>query len=379
VEVIMTHTVRALRELGQSVWLDFIERTLLTSGELGRLIKQDGLAGMTSNPTIFQKAISSGNAYDDQIREAATTAKSDVEVFEDLAVRDIQTACDLFRPLYDSTAAGDGLVSIEVSPRLASDTEGSITEARRLWKEVRRPNLMVKIPGTREGLPAIEQCLAEGMNINITLLFAVERYEEVIEAYFSGLERRVRQNQPIDRIASVASFFVSRVDTKVDKALAEIAGKDAGRKAEAETLMGKIAVANAKVAYEAFEKSLRTKRWEALAKKGARAQRPLWASTSTKNPAYPDVYYVEALIGPHTVDTMPPETLKAYLDHGQPEVRVNRDLSAAHDAVARLEKLGIPLERVTRELEQEGVKAFSDSFDQLLKSVAKKKEALRVA
>ncbi len=276
----------------------------------------------------------------------------------------------------------DGFVSIEVAPRLARDTEGSIAEARRLWKACNRPNVMVKIPGTREGLPAIRQCLAEGININITLLFSVDRYREVMEAYLAAMEERAGKNQPVDRIRSVASFFVSRVDTNADKKLDAIA-KDAGRSSSdrdaAKRLRGKLAIANARIAYEVFEKVFGSPRFTALKAKGVKVQRPLWASTSTKDPAYPDLYYVEALVAPESVDTMPPETFEAYRDHGDPKVRIREDLDAAHAVMRDLAALGVDADRIAVELEEEGVRKFSDSYDQLLKAVAEKEKAMRVA
>src|SRR6185503_9757626 len=276
-----------LTRLGQSVWLDFITRDLLRSGELSRLIVEDGLRGMTTNPTIFEKAIAGSTLYDGDIRRVAAGGANPGRVIESLAVADVRTACDAFRPLYETTEGRDGFVSIEVSPELAYDTEATVVDARRLWQTVDRPNLMVKIPGTKEGLPAIERCLTEGMSINVTLLFGLERYAEVREAYLSALEQRVQRGQPVDRIASVASFFVSRVDSRVDKELAKKG--DAGK-----ALSGQIAIANAQVAYADFTKTFCGDRWEALAKHGARVQRPLWASTSTKDPNLSDVLYVEA-------------------------------------------------------------------------------------
>jgi transaldolase len=372
------HAIRKLHELGQSAWYDYIERNLVVSGELKRLIEEDGLAGMTSNPTIFDNAIRSGHDYDASIRAAASRGESDVEILEGLTTDDIRGACDVFRPLYDASGTTDGLVSIEVSPRLAHDTKGSIAEAKRLWQRVDRPNLMVKIPGTREGLPAIYECLSAGININITLLFSVERYSEVILAYIAALEDRDKRGERLDRISSVASFFVSRVDTKVDKALSAIVERAPSEalRDEARALQGKIAICNAKVAYDRFRRAFQGPRWERLAAQGARPQRVLWGSTSTKNPRLPDVYYVEALIGPHTVDTMPPKTFRAYIDHGRPEVRLDRDLATCQGELARLETLGLSLPRMTQELEDEGVASFSASFDAALGSVAEKRRAL---
>ncbi len=367
----MVNPLRKLHDLGQSVWLDYIRRDLLTSGELGRLIENDGLAGMTSNPTIFDKAISETDLYDDDVRMAGPDAEP-ARVFEALAVSDIQAACERFAARYEEAEGHDGLVSIEVNPHLADDTEGTISEVRRLWREVDRDNVMVKIPGTKAGLPAIRRCLAEGININITLLFSVDRYREVMEAWFSAMEERVERGSAVDRIASVASFFVSRVDTKVDQRLKGLA-------APAEALVGKIAIDNARLAYRAFEETFQGERFDALAEHGARVQRPLWASTSTKNPDYPDVYYVETLIAPHTVNTLPPETMDAYRDHGDPAVRIRDDLDGARERIQALEDEGIDLTEVTDELEREGVEKFAASYDELLADIAEKQRQVQHA
>jgi len=373
--------LKRLCELGQSVWYDYIRRDLYTSGELKRLIEEDGLRGMTSNPTIFQKAIAETELYDEDIRREASQGKDPSAIFEALAVEDVRRAADVFRPVYDRSEGRDGFVSIEVAPRLAHDTEGSIAGARRLWKACDRPNVMVKIPGTKEGVPAIRKCLAEGININITLLFSVERHREVMEAYLSACEERVAAGKPVDRLPSVASFFVSRVDTNVDKKLDRIAkeGKNDREKGLAKELRGKVAIANARIAYQAFEEVFGGSRFAALKAQGARVQRPLWASTSTKDPAYPELYYAEALVAPDTVDTLPPETFAAYRDHGDPKVRIHDDLPGAHAAFRGLGELGIDARQVSRELEEEGVKKFADSFDSLLKALEEKEKAMRVA
>jgi transaldolase len=371
-----TNPLRRLGELGQSVWYDFIRRDLYQGPELKRLIEQDGLSGMTSNPTIFQKAIADSALYDDDIRNAGAEGKDSAAIFEALAVADVSAAADIFRPVYDASGGDDGFVSIEVGPRLARDTKGTIAEARRLWSACGRPNVMVKIPGTAEGLPAIRQCLSEGININITLLFSVPRYREVMEAYLSALEDRVRRKEKIDRIRSVASFFVSRVDTNVDKKLDALT-KSGNAKAGA--LRAKLGVANARVAYQAFQEVFGAARFAALKGEAARLQKPLWASTSTKDPSLPDLYYVEALIAPTSVDTMPPETFAAYRDHGDPKVRIGDDLPGAHAAFEALAAVGIDFGVVARELEDEGVKKFSDSFDGLLKTIAEKERSMRVA
>ncbi|HXO25947.1 MAG TPA: transaldolase, partial [Thermoanaerobaculia bacterium] len=325
-----------LVELGQSVWYDYIRRDLYQGPELRRLIEEDGLRGMTSNPTIFQQAIAKTELYDDDIRRLGEQGLPTAEIFEALAVEDVSRAADAFRLVYETVRADDGYVSIEVEPHLALDTAGSVEAARRLWKRCDRPNVMVKIPGTGPGVPAIRQCLAEGININITLLFSVERYREVMEAYLSALEARVAAGQPVDRLRSVASFFVSRVDTNVDKKLDAIAA-DAARpdrqRQLARELRGKTAIANARLAYRAFEEVFSGERYAKLREQGASRQRPLWASTSTKDPAYPDLYYVEALVAPDTVDTMPRETFEAYKDHGNPRVRIHDDLDRAQDVL----------------------------------------------
>jgi len=360
-----------LGEQGQSPWLDYITRDLLQTGELQRLIAQDGLRGMTTNPTIFEKAVAGSDRYDADIRSLADSGLKPAEIFETLAVADVRSACDMFLPLYRSANGGDGFVSIEVSPELANDTEGTVREARRLWEAVDRPNVMIKIPGTREGLPAITRCLARGLNVNVTLLFSVERYREVMEAFFTGLEQRKARREPINHVASVASFFVSRVDTKLDPVIEK--HDDAGVRA----LRGKVAIANAVVAYDAFLETFRGPRWDALAKDGAPVQRPLWASTSTKDPAYPDVHYVEPLIAAHTVNTLPPDTFKAYGHHGKPQPRITpQAIAEAKTHLATLAGSGISLEETTRWLEEDGVTKFKASFTTLLNGVGQKAMAL---
>ncbi|MGH7673119.1 MAG: transaldolase [Gemmatimonadales bacterium] len=346
------HPLIRLGQLGQSPWLDFITRDLLTSGTLRRMIEQDGLRGMTTNPTIFEKAVGGSDLYDADIRALMERGLEPAGIFEAIAVADVRQACDLFRPLHQATGGADGFVSIEVSPELAYDTGETLRAARRLWAAVDRPNVMIKIPGTKEGLPAVERALSEGINVNITLLFSVDRYEEVIAAYLAGVER-----QP--RAASVASFFVSRVDTKLDPKLPP-------------ELRGTIAIANAVVAYEQFGRAFSGPRWERSAKRGARVQRPLWASTSAKDPAYSDVHYVEPLVAPHTVNTLPPDTFAAYKDHGAPRVTIHEQLPAARARLAALTELGIDLGEATRELEKEGVAKFAASYAQLLGVVGQK-------
>lgn len=363
-----------LRELGQSVWLDYIRRDLFAA-ELDRLIEEDGLAGITSNPTIFDKAISETDLYDERIR-ACPPGAPPAAVFEQLAVADVREAADHFRSLYDHSQGRDGFVSIEVRPALAHDTAGTIEEVRRLWTACERPNVMVKIPGTREGIPAIRQCLAEGINVNVTLLFSVRRYLEVADAWFAALEERVERRLPVERVASVASFFVSRVDTKVDGRLDALAAAKGGPAPERiRALRGQIGIANAKVAFEHFEARFRSPRFAALEAAGARLQRPLWASTSTKDPAFPDVYYVEHLIAPDSVDTLPPATLRAFREHGRPAIRIHDGLDEAHRALAALRELGIDFDGVTRELEEEGVRKFAGSYDALLATIRKEQQA----
>ena len=359
-----------LGELGQSPWYDFITRDLLASGELRALIERDGLLGMTSNPTIFEKAITGSSDYDLDIRRLAGEGRSTAEIFEALAVADVQDACDEFRDVYDATGGADGLVSLEVSPTLANDAAGTEAEARRLWAAVGRPNLMIKIPGTLEGLGAIERCIGDGINVNVTLLFSTARHEQVMEAYLRGLERRAAVGECLAHIASVASYFVSRVDTKVDPMLDRL-GK-AG-------IRSQVAIANAAMAYVAFERTFQGPRWQALAGRGARPQRPLWASTSTKDPKLPDTYYVEALIAPLTVNTLPPDTFAAYRDHGRPVERIRDEIAAAPKCLEAVAAAGISLGTVTRELEAEGVEKFAASYRALLQGIGTKLEALAAA
>jgi transaldolase len=363
---------------GQSVWQDDISRDMLNRGEIRKAIEETGIRGLTSNPTIFEKAIAAGNAYDEEIATLLERNLDAAEIFETVAVHDIQAACDLFRPVYDSANGRDGFVSIEVSPLSARDGEQTAEEARRLWAAVDRPNLMVKIPGTSEGAPVVGQMLKEGVNINITLLFSVASYEQVARAYLEALTTRQAANQPIDRLASVASFFVSRVDTLVDKLLDEkiaAVSSDAERQ-RLESLKGKAAIANAKIAYESFQRLFSGPAWEKLAAAGAAVQRPLWASTSVKNPAYPDVMYVDELIGPDTVNTMPRPTIAAFLDHGTVERTIDRDVDDAHQTMKDLAAVGIDMDAVTRQLEEEGIASFVKSFESLLAGVGSKRSQL---
>ncbi len=351
---------------GQSLWLDYIRRTYIDSGEMQESI-DSGIRGVTSNPSIFEKAIAGSSDYDDAIREMAGSDLSDEAVYEALALEDIGRAADLFRPLYDETDGRDGFISLEVSPALAHDTSGTIGEARRLWKALDRPNIMIKVPATKEGLPAILTLISEGINVNITLIFSVENYTDVFHAYMRGLEVAADNGLDISRIASVASFFVSRVDSAVDKQLEALGNTE---------LQGKIAIANAKVAYERFQQLIYDPDWTALAQSGARVQRPLWGSTSTKNPAYPDTLYVDQLIGPHTVNTAPQETIEAFIDHGTVATTITENVAEAHAQLAALEALGIDLEAVTDKLQADGVASFASAFDSLLASVATKRAQL---
>jgi transaldolase/glucose-6-phosphate isomerase len=363
-----------LKQLGQSIWLDSIRRGHILSGALKKMIDEDGIAGETANPSIFEKAIAGSHDYDDAIRKLVNAGKNALEIYETLAIEDVQMACDVFRPTYDATDGADGFVSIEVSPKLAYDTHGTIAEAKRFFKAVNRPNVMIKIPGTKEGIPAIEECLYAGLNINITLLFAVQAYEEVAWAYIRALERRAAEGKPIDRIASVASFFVSRIDTLVDKLLADKMREtqDPARIAQLEALGGKTAIANAKMAYALFKQIFNDPRFIALKQKGARVQRPLWASTSTKNPEYPDTLYVDALIGPATINTLPIETIEAFRDHGTPRATIEENLDGAKKILADLAEVGISLDAVTAQVLDEGVVKFDQALDQLLQSIEAK-------
>jgi len=367
-----------LSKLGQSVWYDNIERKLITSGELRRLIDEDDLRGVTSNPAIFEKAISGSDLYEDQIRELAAGSASALEIYEALAIRDIQSAADELLRVYEKTAALDGYVSLECSPLLANDTQGTIDEARRLWGLVGRKNVMIKIPGTPEGIPAIEQCIYEGININITLLFSLSSYEATMEAYIRGLERRADEGKPVTGIASVASFFVSRIDSAVDKKLQEAISQaaSASDQQSLKSLSGRIAIANAKMAYQRYKQIFHGERFAKLKAAGAQVQRPLWASTSTKNPAYSDVYYVEALIGSETVDTIPPATLTAFRDHGVAKITIEDHLDEESARLAELESFGISLNEITRQVLLDGVRLFVEPFEKLLKSIEAKRDEI---
>lgn len=355
-------------ELGQSIWYDNIEKKLLENGELARMIAAGEIYGVTSNPSIFNNAIAKSNDYDADLLPLLAEGKSPIDVFEALAVKDIQAACDLFADLYAKTNGGDGYVSLEVNPELAHDTEGTVAEAKKLWKLVDRPNLMVKIPATLAGIPAVAQAIAAGINVNVTLIFSQERYQMVMDAYLAGLEQRVAAGQPVDRIASVASFFVSRMDSKVDKMLEEV-GTD-----EAKALMGKSAVANAKLAYQRYLTTFGGERFKKIKAVGGKAQRPLWASTSTKNPAYPDTLYVDTLIGADTVNTIPPKTLVSFLDHGIVAETIVEKIPSQEQIINGLEAQGVSVKTVTDELEAEGVASFSKAFADLLNVIESRKE-----
>jgi transaldolase / glucose-6-phosphate isomerase len=365
--------LKALLAYGQSPWMDYIRRDLLTSGGLKNYIDNDGLRGMTSNPAIFEKAITGSNVYSD-ILNSPDAKKLDAKgLFERIAIRDVQDACDIFKSVYTESKRRDGYVSLEVSPYLANNTQGTIEEARRLWKSVDRPNVMIKVPATPEGIPAIRQLLEDGLNINITLLFAQSAYEKVAEAFLAALEARSAKGQDISQIASVASFFVSRIDSLIDGKIDELlkTAADPARKALLESIHGKIAIANAKLTYKKYQELFGAPRWNALSAKGAQTQRLLWASTSTKNPKYRDVLYVEELIGTDTVDTIPPATFDAFRDHGKLRKSLTEDVNAARSTMDNLAKAGISMKEVTDKLLVDGVKLFSDAFKQLLDATGK--------
>jgi transaldolase len=373
----MTNPLRELEALGQSVWLDDIDREHLRSGLFERLIEEDGLSGATGNPTIFEHSIDHGTAYDEQMRQLIAEGKDAQTIYETLAMTDVRQVADLLRPTYERVDGQDGFVSIEVSPYLAQDTEGTLAEVRRFWQTIERPNLMVKIPSTPAGVPAIRQALAEGININITLIFSIENYLQVAEAYLSALEERVAAGQDISRIASVASFFVSRVDVLVDHLLEEkIKAVGTSAKPQLKDLEGKAAIANARLAYQEFKRLFSGPRFAALKQHGARVQRPLWASTSTKNPAYRDVLYVEELIGSDTVNTMPLVTIESFRDHGRVRRSIEDQLSQAKAQLAALAEIGISYDQVTRQLQVEGVQKFIDSFQKLFACIDRKRQGL---
>lgn len=375
----MNQSMILYEQAGQSAWYDNIQRKLLKNGEMSRMISQGEIRGVTSNPAIFMNAITKSEDYDESLIPMAQAGANATEIFFQLAIEDIQATADLFQPLYNETLGGDGFVSLEVSPYLAHDTAGTIEEAKRLWKRVNRPNLMIKIPATKAGLPAITEALAEGINVNVTLIFSRQRYAEVMEAHLAGLEKRLEKGLPIERIASVASFFVSRVDTNIDPRLHAIIDRQDAQGDIAKQLIGKAAIANARLAYADFKTFIATKRFQKILANSARPQRPLWASTSTKNPAYRDVIYVEELVGENTVNTMPPQTLAAFLEHGVVRAgSLEENLLEAQKSLDNLEDLGISMKAVTQQLEDEGVKAFSDAFTALLNAVEKRSQVAAV-
>ena len=369
-----TNPVKELLNYGQSMWLDYIRRDLITSGALKKMIEDDGLRGMTSNPSIFEKAIAESSLYDDILKSLASRNDLDTTArYEQIAIRDIQGAADVLRPVYDSSKCRDGYVSLEVSPLLARKTEETIEEARRLWKAVNRENVMIKIPGTAEGLPAIRQAIGEGINVNVTLLFAQEVYEKVAEAHIGGLEDLAKRGGNLKKIGGVASFFISRIDSLVDSMINDKlkATTDAQQQTLLKGLLGKVAIANGKLTYQRYQRIFSGPRWQALAAQGAQTQRVLWASTSTKNPAYRDVMYVEELIGPDTVNTMPPATIDAFRDHGKLRNSLTEDVAGAQKVMDDLAKVGISIKEVTTKLTDDGVKLFADAFHKLLAAVEK--------
>jgi transaldolase len=353
-----------LANLGQSVWLDYISHSLITLGELEDLIDK-GLRGITSNPSIFEKAIDEGSDYDDILQKLAMEGKSSDEIYEALIIRDIREGADLMRPVYDATMGFDGYVSLEVNPRLAHDTNGTIKEAQHLFAELERPNVFIKVPATPAGVPAIETLISEGINVNVTLVFSLAQYEAIAHAYISGLEKLASSGGNINQVASVASFFISRIDTSVDQALEKIGNTE---------LQGKIGIASAKMAYSRFHEIFSGHHWEQLAASGARVQRPLWASTSAKNPAYPDTIYVDSLIGPKTVNTLPKATMQAFIDHGHVALTLETGLEEANAQLTRLSDLGIELDKITRKLQEDGVDSFAKAFGTLMKSINEKKQ-----
>lgn len=373
-----SHPLLDLKQHGQSVWLDNLSRPLIRSGELQRLVQEDGITGVTSNPAIFNKAMTSGTAYDEAMTKLVQAGKTTLEIYEALAITDIQDACDVLRPVHDATGGSDGFVSLEVSPHLADDTQGTIEEAARLWNTVGRRNLLVKIPGTAAGVPAVEACLTRGINVNVTLLFSLAAHADVIDAHIRALKTRAGKGEDLRQIASVASFFLSRIDVKLDPMLASMA-RDGEHATKARDLMGKVAVANAKLAYGLWQGKMESADWRALAAEGARVQKPLWASTSTKNPDYSDVMYVEPLIGPNTVNTMPDETIVAFKNHGQAGLTVTSGVEEARATLASLADLGIDMDRVTDELLAEGITKFVKPFDDLLAALEAKRESLAAA
>jgi transaldolase len=374
-QIVKDNPLLKLETFGQSIWMDFIRRGTLASGELQRWIEEDGLRGVTSNPAIFEKAIAGSHDYEEAIYALTLEGNGLGELYQALVVEDVQRAADLFHPIYKRTDGGDGFMSLEVSPHLAHDTVGTIAEARRLWGAVHRPNTMIKVPATQQGLPAIQQLIAEGINVNVTLLFGLPRYRQVAEAYLAGLEAQATQGKPLSHVASVASFFLSRIDVLVDPLLENMRQAGSPHAELAATLQGQVAIASAKVAYQIYREIFAGARFRQLAARGARPQRLLWASTSTKNPAYSDVHYVEPLIGPETINTMTPETLNAYRDHGNPAPCLTEGIAAARRVLQRLPEVGLDLEALTQQLEDEGVQKFIKPFDLLMRTLQAKQAA----
>jgi transaldolase len=364
-----------LETLGQSLWLDYISRDLISSGKLKRLIEEDGLRGMTSNPAIFEKAIVDSKDYDAEIKAQAAAGKQPFAIYDTLSQKDVQSAADEFAALYTRTDGGDGYVSLEVNPHLARDTQGTVAEARRLWAELKRPNVLIKVPATKEGLPAIRQLISEGISVNVTLIFGLPRYREVAEAYIAGLEALAAQGRPLKHVSSVASFFVSRIDALVDPLLDQAAARGPKEADLVKQVHGQTAIASAKLAYQVYKELFTTDRFRKLSNQGARVQRLLWASTSTKNPSDSDVKYVEALIGKETVDTAPLETVNAYRDHGKSEARLESGLGEAKSVFKDLAYLGIDIDQATQKLEDEGVEKFNQPFDKLIAAVAQRSKA----
>ncbi len=361
-----------LEKLGQSIWIDFIQRGMISSGELRRLMDDDGVTGITSNPSIFEKAIAGSHDYDSVIHSMAIAGKNIGEIYQTLTVEDIQSAADLLRSVYDRRQGADGFVSLEVSPKLAHDTYGTIEEARHLWAEVNRPNAFIKVPATSEGLPAIQLLIAEGINVNITLLFGLPRYRQVAEAFITGLEVRAAQGKPVKNVASVASFFLSRIDSLIDPLLDKFISPDNKKMDAAKKVKGQTAVSSAKLAYQIYKEIFGNDRFKKLEDKGAQVQRLLWASTSTKNPDYSDVKYIESLIGEDTINTVPLETIEAYRNHGNPKLSLEQDIKEANRVMGQLPEFGISIDKVTQQLEDDGIKKFNESFDKLMAALAKK-------
>jgi transaldolase len=367
-----TNALKQVEKLGQSIWLDYIRRDLLIDGGLRRLIEEDGLRGMTSNPSIFEKAIVEGHDYDAEIRSMALEGKDAKTMYEAISQRDVQMAADEFRPVYKRLDDKDGYVSLEVNPHLAHDTNATIEEARRLWAAVDRPNILIKVPGTAEGLPAIKQLVSEGTNINVTLLFGLPRYRQVAQAYIDGIEARLGRGKDVSHVASVASFFLSRIDTLVDPLLEKVIAQGGANAGLARQALGQVAIASAKMAYQIYLEIFNGTQFTKLKEKGARPQRVLWASTGTKNPDYSDVKYIEALIGPETINTVPVETLDAYRDHGTPKALLEHDIGNAAGMMKQLNDIGINIDAITQQLEDEGVDKFNKPFDKLLETLAQR-------